>query len=348
MSKLLLTLVQVAAAVAATLDVCALYVNSKDEFAIGAVLDDGNITSAQVFKTWDEAMNGIDAGEEPNLFYVSPGFASRTKSLRSRLSKRAHKLAATTYSVASVKIANATSATTSYATLQPIKGYPGIPALTAVNLDAARGQMIGSLERADELGYFVIADVFPQNGTTSKVWVDFTATWKTWSFMKYGVSTYDFKRGIYYLDAGLASTQNIVAFPLTGGNGKPAYTTVDDAWDIYTLKYSATRDSLVALVNNKATGELAYWEVSAAAAAAGGAKWSVLFSYPTGKDFSMELGQMELDPTQGSNVAVCTLEIPPKGGFAVSWVDLQAKKEIKRVVLADPLTLLADLAWCNV
>lgn len=346
--SLIILLQATAAAVAAALDVCALYTNSHYQFAFGLVQDSGNITTAQVESTWQEVYDGVDAGETANVFYAVPKLFPARKSSR-RLSEQS---AAQPFSIATVRITSPTNATTSYATLQPIKGYPGIPFMTSMTLDQGRQQMIGLVSQSDApwpTGYFLIVDLSPQNGTTSKVWLDIRATVKTWGFFKEGVSAYDYTRGVYYFDAGLVpnDAQQVVGFSLTG-NGQPIYTPVDPAWDVYTLKYSSTRDSLVALVSNKNSSELAYWELPGSAAAAGGGTWRVLFSYPTGKDYSKTLGLMELDPTPGSAIAVTSLQVPPSGLNAISWVDLAAGKEVKSVLLADPNILnMVDTAFCT-
>jgi hypothetical protein len=330
--------------------VCLLYVDSADVFRFGAVTSKGGLSILLNFSTWGSVENGIAGGEETDSYVLTPGINAASK--RSSASLRAGaKAGAAPQELAVLRVTSNTTATVKYAPLQPAPGHPGAgsDAIALMNVDEARRQMVAVIEGTSSL-FFYLADVSPSNGSVLNVWRDFTSEWSTWAYMKYGVSAFDQGdattpgNGVFYLVAGLppntAPVQTVVGLPLNGTKG-PSFP-LPAGHDIYSLRFSTHFNALVILttdVSNPAKPSMMYWRW-------GGSTWTKILEYPADTVASMQLGMSEIS-TDGT-VFISTLQIASTGQFFVSYVDLVAGKEVKRVLLTDKDVLPADVALCSV
>ena len=322
--------------------VCLLYIDENVLFAFGGLTTSGNITRLIEFKTWADVMNGIDGDISNTTFYVQPGLANRRQvgkySIPHTSTKRING-GATGSTVATIQITPAkTAATVAYSTLGPVPGHASVPdAIADMNVDTNRKEIVGTVESTADTLFFVIADLYPSNGTVSNVWRDITTEWQTWTWMKYGVSCYNSDNQIYYLVVGVKDVETIIGFPLNGT--APVSYTLQTGYDIYSLRWSETFKGPVifALDRNKQTFTYLAWKNNA---------FVPVFSYPTNTVSSLELGQTEINAA--GNIVVSTLQSITTNDFLVSYVNIQTGKELARYTLMNPKWLTADISLCDV
>jgi hypothetical protein len=300
--------------------VCTLYLDETATFLFGAIESTGSITKLLSLPANITAvMNGVDAGEGGNLFYVSPEVDGATND----------------GIMLTVDFTNKTG-TTYYSEVRAVPGYPGPSGYTTMNLDPSRNQMIGALVGTVK-EFFVIADVFPRNGTVSKVWADFSTEFKTWGYLKTGCSAYDFNAQVYYVIAGTGKQQNetVVGMPLSG----KAFTySIEDGYDFISLRYSAYYKGLVALARDFSTTPESMSYVRQEAG-----KWVRVFHYEAGVHY-VGMAQTEIDAAGTTIVSALT----DGNSIILSYVDLTTGKESYRVKIADPKVAVADIAICAV
>lgn len=177
--------------------------------------------------------------------------------------------------------------------------------------------------------------------------LDITSQWTSWSWMKYGVSTYDDVNQVYYMTVGInnasgVAIETILGFPLQGG--APIPLPLQPGYDVLSLSWSHSLAAPIILTTDRIMGTLTYLSWNAASSA-----WIPFFSYADNSVTSNELGQTTI--TQDGSIIISTLE-PASGAsgwdFSVSFVSVSSRKEINRILIADGMDLLADLEICNV
>jgi hypothetical protein len=346
-----------AAPPALPLPLCVLYADGKtNQFMFGNLVADGTLTSLVTLPTWDAVENGIDMGEDNRTFYTEPSIGGAR---RARAGKRVPGVpvpgkalrgggaggAGGGATLATITV-DKRSASVSYATLAAAPGHAGQPdAIADCSLDAGRGQMVGTVESAGGAIFFLIADLFPSNGTISTVWRDLTAQWYTWAWLKYGVAAYDDGGQTYYLtvgvkDGGGGVTETVMGWPLANASAPPVALPLPPGYDLLALRWSKPLRAPIALATDRTKLTLTWLAYSPSAKA-----WAPFLSYPPGTVTSMQLGQVEI--SGDGALAIASLQDAKTGGFLISYVSVAAKKEVARFTLADNRTLVADIALCD-
>lgn len=327
---------------------CLLYIDGvTNRFNFGVLATNGTLASLITLPTWGAATNGIDAGLDNTTFYAQPDVVSRRG--RGRVAIKdviAERAAAESTPIATIALdASRSGATASYATLGPIPGHTQVTALADASADTNRNVMVGTVEAASGALLFVIADVDPSKGSVGPVWRDITTDWSSWTWMKYGVSTYDAAGQVYYLTVGVksgsTSVETVMGFPLQSTAAPIPLPLPGTQYDILSLDWSSALGAPVISATDrvKKTVTILVYEASMAA-------WAVVLSYPSGSVDVDELGQATMSG-DGATL-VLTLRGAGKGwDYAVSFVSLTARKEVKRVTVGDDLDLLADIVLCD-
>jgi len=266
--------------------------------------------------------------------------------------------------VATVHTMPAGTASVTYATLGQVPGFEGIAPYTympVMHLDTQRGQMIAALQglssrppaalrgaaprpKVGDLGdlFLVIADVFPANGTVSKVWLDLTeqdARWGSGSIS--GVSAFD--GAAFWLNpisGNVPSGQALYGFPLNGS--APMVVPYGSLINLEHLFFSQVRGGLLAVIDDDNQQPiLARFSHTATPPFTTIFKWNL-----TGGEQSEGLYDVSPDGTKLLSVLV-----DKNGGNPVmSILDLTQLKEIKRITLQGFSSSegLCDVNWCNV
>ena len=293
--------------------------------------------------TWDAVRCGLDSGEDEDTMYIVPQGVGASPNM----------------TIATVRTQPGGTAAVTYAALGEVPGFEGVAPYTfmpVMHLDPKRGQMIAVLEGVEgpppaasprrplrDPGdlFLVIADVFPANGTVSRVWLDLSeqdARWGTGSLT--GVSAFDGQSFWLNLVGGegpIPSGQALYGFPLNGS----ARTVVPygAAPNLAHLFYSQAQQGLLAVVDNGGSALARFSPPSPA--------FAPIFAWNlTGGE--QDEGLYDVSPDGSKLLSVL---VDRNGEHPVlSIVDLVALKELRRVPLQGfPDTMsLVDVNWCNV
>lgn len=321
--------------VAASSTICALHADyDGTSVRFGHVSTNGSVTAFAGNLPQDLLYSGLGTEEQPNVFYYAAN-NDEDASL-----------------VTGIQVTSGTTMNTSTVPLQSILGYDGTPAIQDMNLDTARGQIVAFIQQvAPQWGtpaWCVLADVHPRNGSVGTVWANLTNFCNEMLYTKIGASTFDPKRGMYYLPGASnanPSQLNVYTIPLAaGGAGIRAVPWLPNT-DLMALRYSATRDSVVGQTQRKLGGGQKVATVSYDELPADGSTNNIttLFMYDT-PAFAVQLGMMLVDPHPGSSMAVAQ-SFDTQNVAWLSTIDLAAGKEVSRVE-TDPAIFLAVLEWC--
>ena len=296
--------------------------------------------------TWDAVLCGLDSGEDEDTMYIVPQGVGASPNM----------------TIATVRTQPGGTASVSYAALGEVPGFEGVAPYTympVMHLDPKRGQMIALLEGVaappptaasphrrplKDLGdlFLVIADIFPANGTVSRVWLDLTeqdARWGSGSLT--GVSAFDGQSFWVNLVGGeqgpIPTGQALYGFPLNGS----AHTVVPygSAPNLAHLFYSQAQQGLLAVVDNGSSVLARFSPPSPA--------FAPLFAWNlTGGE--QDEGLYDVSPDGSKLLSVL---VDKNGEHPVlSIVDLVGLKEVRRVPLQgfpDSMSLV-DVNWCNV
>jgi hypothetical protein len=294
---------------------------------------------------WDAVRCGLDSGEDEDTMFIVPQGVGASPNM----------------TIATLRTQPAGTATVSYASLGTVPGFEGVAPYTfmpVLHLDAKRGQMIAALEGVEspppagaprrplrDSGdlFLVIADVFPANGTVSRVWLDLTeqdARWGSGSIT--GVSAFDGQSFWLNLVGGtedpIPSGQALYGFPLNGTT--PTVVPYGTQANLAHLFYSQARQGLLAVVDDGGSA-LARFSPHTSPV------FTTIFTWNLTAGEQDE-GLYDVSPDGSKLLSV----LVDKNGEnpVLSIVDLALLKELQRVPLKDfdnSMTLV-DVNWCNV
>jgi hypothetical protein len=323
--------------------ICVLYADDNTRsFYFSGVTSSGALHPQLLnLPSWDAVLLGLDSGEDEDTMYIVPQGVGSSDNM----------------TIATVRTQAAGAATVSYAALGQVPGFEGIAPFTympVMHLDAKRGQMIAALQgmsgpppaagsplRDPGDLFLVIADVFPSNGSVSKVWLDLTEQDARWGGgVISGVSAFD--GASFWLNpigGNVPSEQALYGFPL---NGSAATVVPYGAQlNLAHLFFSEVQNGLLAVLDN-GSGQpllarfsppspdfktLFTWNLTA-----GEQSWGLYDVSPDGSKFLSVL----VDKDGESPV--------------LSIVDLALLKEVKRTAIQGfhSSDTLCDVNWCNV
>ena len=331
-----------AAAAAAADGICVLYAsdNTRSFYFSGVTAAGALHPQLLDLADWDAVRCGLDAGEDEDTMYIVPQGVGASPNM----------------TIATVRTQANGTATVSYAALGAVPGFEGVAPYTfmpVMHLDAKRGQMIGVLEGQNgpeapgaplrDPGdlFLVVADVFPSNGTVSRVWLDLSEQDLRWgTAVLSGVSAFD--GASFWLNpiaGNVPSGQGLYGFPI---NGSAATVVPYGAQtNLAHLFFSDAQKGLLAVIDN-------------------GVAHSVLARFsPPSPDFKpifawnitsdeQDYGLYDVSP-DGSKLLSVLVDKNGEGPV-LSIVDLVLLKEVKRIAIKgfQSSDTLVDVNWCNV
>jgi hypothetical protein len=326
--------------------ICVLYANDDTRsFYFSGVTVSGALNPQLLdFSNWDSVRCGLDSGENEDTIYIIPEGVGKNPNM----------------TIATVHTQTNGTATISYSVLGQVPGFEGVAPYTfmpVVHLDKKRNQMIAALEGqsgpsqllsppASPLRdpgdlFLVIADVFPSNGTVSKVWLDLSEEdlrWGTASLS--GVSAFDgYSFWLNPVGGNTPSEQALYGFPING----TATTAVPygNQLNLAHLFFSAAQSSLLAVLDNgDAHSTLARFSPPSP-------EFIPIFSWNLTSN-EQDYGLYDVSPDESKLLSV----IVDKNGEGpiLVIVDLVTLKEIQRIPIKDfqNSDTLVDVNWCNV
>ena len=331
--------------------ICILYANDVTRsFYFSGVTPTGALHPQLLdLPNWDAVRCGLDSGEDEDTMYIVPQGVGASPNM----------------TIATVRTQPGGTATVSYAALGEVPGFEGVAPYTfmpVMHLDAKRAQMIALLEGLEGPGggrsagavgrplrdsgdlFLVVADVFPANGTVSRVRLDLTeqdARWGTGSLT--GVSAFDGESFWVNLVGGapgpIPTGQALYGFPLNGSALKPTVVPYGAGPNLAHLFYSQAQQGLLAVVDNGGSALSRFSPPSPV--------FTPIFAWNLSGGEQDE-GLYDVSPDGSKLLSVL---VDKNGEHPVlSIVDLVALKELTRIPLQDfPDTLsLVDVNWCNV
>ena len=353
MSLPLLSLLSALAGAHAAKDsICLLYASDATRsFYFSGVTPSGALNPQLLnFPQWDALLLGLAAGEDEDTLYVVPEGVGADPNM----------------TIATIKTSPAGNATVSYAMLGPVPGFDVPNAYTYMNtlhLDVPRGQMVAMLQGTegrppaaaaaaargggalrDPGDYFlVLADIFPANGTVSRVLVDLGSYDMRWgSAVLSGVSALS-SDATYWINpvaGNVPSGQAVYGFPLNGS--APVVVPYGAAANLDHLFYSTARGGLLAVTTDgKGVPTLARFAPPPAPT------FQPIFTWNTSGGLQ-DWGLYDVTPDGSKllSVLVDAQGLSPR----LVVLDLVNLKELARVPLkafgADDT--VCDIAWCNV
>ena len=289
---------------------------------------------------WDAVRCGLDAGEDEDTMYIVPQGVGASPNM----------------TIATVRTQANGTAAVSYATLGEVPGFEGVAPYTfmpVMHLDTKRGQMIAILEgqsgpeapggplRDPGDLFLVVADVFPSNGTVSRVWLDLSEQDLRWgTAVLSGVSAFD--GASFWLNpisGNVPSGQAIYGFPI---NGSAATVVPYGAQlNLAHLFYSDAQKGLLAVLSD-GVAHSALARVSPPSP-----EFKPIFAWNFTSD-EEDYGLYDVSP-DGSKLLSVIVDKNGEGPV-LSIVDLVQLKEIKRIAIKgfQDSEMLVDVNWCNV
>jgi len=352
-ATLLLVIASRAATAAAAADgICVLYASdSTRSFYFSGVTAAGALHPQLLdLPNWDAVLCGLDSGEDEDTMYIVPQGVGADPNM----------------TIATVRTQANGTASVTYAVLGDVPGFGGVAAYTSMpvmKLDTTRGQMIAALVGTDgpppggaparaappsepvrDPGdlFLVIADVFPSNGSVSKVWLDLTeqdARWGSGSIS--GVSAFDGER--FWLNpvgGNVPSGQALYGFPINGS----AATVVPygEQPTVAHLFFSTAQKGLLAVVDTDNNDRSVLARVSPPSPT-----FEPIFAWNLTAGEQV-YGLYDVSPDGSKLLSV----LVDKNGEepVLSIVDLTLLKEVKRIAIEGFQTsdTLVDVNWCNV
>ena len=339
-------------AVAAVSDgICVLYANDATRsFYFSGVTAAGELHPQLLdLPSWDAVLCGLDAGEDEDTMYIVPIGVGANHNM----------------TIATVRTQANGTAAVSYAVLGEVPGFAGVAQYTympMMHLDTKRSQMIATLvgqdgpppsaPRSAKRGpsspvgdpgdlFLVIADVFPSNGTVSRVWLDLTEQDARWGAAAVsGVSAFD---GTSFwlnpISGNVPSGQALYGFPINGS----AATVVPYGTqpNIAHLFYSNVQEGLLVVLDN-GDGKSILARFSPPSPT-----FKPIFSWNlTNGEQDEGLYDVSPDGSKLLSVLVDSSGLNP----VLSIVDLTLLKEVGRIPIKgfNNGDSLVDVNWCNV
>ena len=329
--------------------ICVLYANDDTRTFFFSGVSPSGALSPQLLAlpSWDAVLVGLDAGEDDDTFYIAPQGVGSSPNV----------------TVATLRTRNdSSSAVVTYATLGQVPGFPApFTSMNTLHLDPSRAQMIATLIGLDgpppararrsarrqqtpplrDPGdlWYVVADVFPSNGSISRVWLDLSEQDMRWGQAAIsGVSAFD---GTSYwvnpISGDVPSGQALYGFPLNGS--APTVVPYGSAPNLAHLFYSAPlRGLLAVLESDVGAPRLARFSPPSA-------NFSTIFEWSA--DGLEDWGVYDVSPNGTLLLAV----LVDKNGEnpAISLVDLELLKEVRRTPLKgfSSADTLCDINFCN-
>ena len=354
MSLRLLSLLSLLAGARAAKDgLCLLYASDATRsFYFSGVTPTTGALNPQLlnFQQWDALLLGLAAGEDEDTLFVVPEGVGADLNM----------------TIATLTTSPNGTAAVSYATLGPVPGFDVPGAYTYMNtlhLDASRGQMVAMLEgtegpppaaaaaaaRSGALRdpgdfFLVLADVFPANGTVSRVLVDLGSYDMRWgSGVLSGVSALSGDDATYYVNpvaGNVPSGQAVYGFPLNGS--APVVVPFGADANLDHLFYSAAQGGLLAVTTDgKGAPTLSRFAPPPAPA------FTPIFAWNTSGGLQ-DWGVFDVTP-DGSKLLSVLVDAQGESPRLVV-LDLVNLKELARVPLTgfSSQDTLCDVAWCNV
>jgi hypothetical protein len=349
--------------------ICLLYANDADRsFFFSGVSPAGDLVPQLLsLPTWDALLVGLDAGEDDDVFYIVPqGVASSPNMTVATLRTAGNGTA--TISYATLGAVPGFSAPYVYmntlhldssrnqmiATLVGVSGPPpdsSSPSSSSPAAPPSRSEARNSRRRAaaratSRVGdpgdlFFVVADVFPGNGTVATVRLDLSEDDMRWGDgVLSGVSAFD---GVRYwvnpVGGQVPSGQALYGFPLNGS--APTVIPYGPDLNLGHLFYSTALQALLGILEDGTTGIPTLVRVSPPSA-----NFTTLFTWP-GTDEDWGTYDVSKDGSHLVSVLVT------KGGApSVSVVSLLGQiKEVSRIALKgfNPNgETVCDINFCNV
>lgn len=360
-SALLFAALSLSPAAAAKDGICILYADDVTRsFYFSGVSPTGALAPLLLtFPKWDSLLLGLDAGEDDDTFFIVPEGVGSNPNM----------------TIATLRT-NATShtASVSYATLgSPPAPFDTVPYtyMNTLHLDAARSQMIATLvgldgppparrnkgasrskslkgRRSDrgssKVGsadpgdlFYLVADVFPANGTISRVWLDLSEQDMRWgSAAVSGVSA--FAGSVYWINvigAPTPSSQSLWGFPLNGS--APTVVQYGPDANLAHLFYSSALGGLLAVIEVAGQPSLARFSPPSTT-------FETIFSWAGAPE---DWGLYDVSP-DGSMLLSVLVDKNGENPF-VSVVDLKTLKEASRVKLQgfSSADTVCDVNFCN-
>ena len=223
--------------------------------------------------------------------------------------------------------------TTTDRLVAPPAPFTGIPAFYAMNLNAATDDLVVIFEESTRISWVAAATVLPSQGTSTALTPNFAAQWlNDFNWRKVGVSAVDSKRGLLYFVAGAKSNDaaTLVGIPMGAPRAPVVFHTLASipGTDIDDLAYSAPLDEFVGAAFNLSTGMSSIWRTPAGGV--GGKEWVQVYTWPVGKESSMELGNGVLSKDGYTFFAAFTNAMGRPSYFAF---DLRANKLLSSFVV---------------
>jgi len=334
----LLAALALSQSVAAKGGICLLYTDSRSYYFSG-VSPAGDLAPLLLTMPWGGVFVGLDAGEDDDTFYITPEGVGSNPNM----------------TIATLRTNSSShTASVSYAALGAVPGYdaPVTYPLT-LNLDASRSQMIAILVGADNLPplqrargvgdvgdlFLVLADIFPANGSISRVWLDLSAQDMRWGDGGIsGQSTLD-GSGIYWVEAeggNVPSGQALYGFPLNGST--PAVVPIGAVLNLDHLFYSEAQGGMFAVFHD----DTGYFPTLARFTPPS-AKFETVFAWGNVSD----AGTYDVS-TDGSLFLAVVFDT--SFNPFISIVNLKSFKEVSRIAIrgfSKNRDIICDVNFCN-
>ncbi len=322
--------------------ICVLYADDTlRSFFFASVSPNGTLAPLLSLPAWDAVLVGLDAGEDDDTLYIVPQGVGASPNM----------------TVATLHTSASGKASVSYAALGAVPAFAApFTYMNTLHLDAARGQMIATLvgmagpppassspSSVLDPGdlFFVVADVFPGNGTVSRVWLDLSEYDMRWGEgVISGVSAFD--GSSYWVNpvgGAVPSGQALYGFPLNGS--APTVVPYGPNLSLGHLFYSTAQQALLGVLEDAATGVPSLVRVSPPSP-----NFTTLFTWP-GSDSDWGTYDVSKDGSQ----LLAVLVDKDGNNPAVSVVSLLAGqvKEVSRTPLKDfPASKsVCDINFCS-
>jgi len=318
--------------------ICLLYTDSRSYYFSG-VSPEGALVPQLLSMPWGGVFVGLDAGEDDDTFFITPeGVGSNTSMIVATLRTNS----------------TSRSASVSYAMLGAVPGFPApFTYPLTLSLDASRSQMMAMLVGANNLPpsrktrgvgdagdlFLVLADVFPANGSISRVWLDLTELDTRWGDGGIaGPAALD--GGVYWVSAeggNVPSGQALYGFPLDGS--APTVVPFGAVLNLDHLFFSSAQRGLFAVFHDD-TGyfpTLARFTPPSAA-------FETVFAWGDVSD----MGAYDVSPD--GSLLLAMVEDKAFNPF-ISVVDLRSLKEVSRIAikgLSKNRDIICDVNFCNI
>lgn len=339
--------------------ICILYADdTKRSFFFSGVSPTGQLVPQLLnLPTWDALLVGMDAGEDDDTFYIVPQGISSSPNM----------------TIATLRTATNGTATVSYAVLGAVPAFPApYTYMNTLHLDTSRMQMIATLvglsgpppvassssststsslprhrryprKSLTDPGdlFYVVADVFPANGTVSKVWLDLSEYDMRWGqCVISGVSAFDGNNyWVNPIGGQVPSGQALYGFPLNGS--QPIIVPYGPKLSLGHLFYSMAQQALLGILENQTTGVPSLVRFTPPSN-----NFTEIFTWP---ETDQDYGTYDVSKDGSQLLAV----LVDKEGYnpIVSVVNLVGQvKEVNRIALKNfaQSDAICDINFCNV